>query len=822
MKFSYSLQYNTVAEWTEDYLHYSDLKRSLHEIETARLEESKGLSPATGTEPQNSTIVDLGPRSEKLEQDFINAFIADAERVSAAFVTKKEACFSKLRELFAAVVSDSSSDVAVNRIEVWSGDDVNLEKRRATLEESFNNVYLNLHDLHDFLDLNYTGYVKLVKAYSSHVSASAEKKRQLMAKIDSILPIAELSDLQANMGQVEEAYARVMCEGSVTQARAALHLLLRDRVAAFRHSASSSPAATEGIVKSAAILPVANAAKAAAPAKKAPYFTTSRIASIVACSAVFVLLLALPNSLTSKLGSLQNLFSTWERKSCLAILISCTMLWCTEALPLYVTAMLIPALVAVTKCLVIATDHGTNDILKTIVKKALPAGEDITGEGFDMSNIIRYTQATFAWCLDKFSKGTDEEKQVAYAAMQSHMNAFSAATYIFSVMFSEMIFLLIGGFTMAAALQKYGITRAIAVFFLQRFGKTPATVLLTIMTITVVASGFVSNVTAPVLSFSLIQPILHGLNADSMLARGLILGIAFAANIGGLLTPIASPQSVIGADKVGGAVNFASWFVFSIPVSVISTLFCWFWLRMVYPSKETLNFKEIFAAKAGEKGASFGQMLYVSTVSVITLALWILNASIKEWTGPMGVVAVFPIVALFGAGMLGKDDFNGFMWHVVFLALGGSALGKALDSSQLLAAIGGIMSSALGKAGFFVSLLFFGCALLFVTTFVSHSVGAMVFLPIIQSYAASAFKGQDALVSGLVLAACFTCSAGMAMPISGFPNMTAAALQDRNGVNYVNTIEFIKGGVIPSAVFAFSIMGTFYLLSDLVMKTGAA
>lgn len=809
MKFSYSLQYNTVPEWTEDYLHYSDLKKSLHEIETARLEESKGLSPAAGTQPQESTVLDLGSRSDKLEEQFFESFAADAERVSSAFVTKKEACFGKLRELFAAVVSDSSSDVAVNRIEVWSGDDVNVEKRRATLEDSFNTVYLNLHDLHDFLDLNYTGYVKLVKAYGNYVAATAEKKRQLLAKVDSILPIAELSDLQSSMGQVEEVYARVMCEGSVTQARAALHLLLRDRVAAFRQSASASPAEAENlIVKTAPILPVA-AAGAKPAAKKAPYMTMSRIASISACVAVFAVLALMPTGWMNKTAGFGLMFATWERQSCLAILISCTLLWCTEALPLYVTAMFIPALVAVTKCLtVVGSDGGINHILETIVKKSISG--KAAQDGFKAA-AEALSEAVKASTIFDFSDSK-------YAAAQRHLTAYNAATYIFSVMFSEMIFLLIGGFTMAAALQKYGITRAVAVFFLQRFGKTPSTVLLTIMTITVVASGFVSNVAAPVLSFSLIQPILHGLNADSLLARGLILGIAFGANIGGLLTPIASPQSVIGADKMNGAINFASWFVFSIPVASISTAFCWMWLRMMYPSKEVLNFKEIFAAKAGEKVASAGQMIYVSAVSAITLALWIFNSSLKDYTGPMGVVAVFPIVALFGAGLLGKDDFNGFMWHVVFLALGGSALGKALDSSQLLVAIGEIMKAALGKSGFLISLGFFVAVLLFITTFVSHSVGAMVFLPIIQSYAATAFptEAEKFKVSGLVLAACFTCSAGMAMPVSGFPNMTAAALQDRNSVNYVNTVEFIKGGVIPSMVMALSILGTFYFVSGVM------
>lgn len=53
----------------------------------------------------------------------------------------------------------------------------------------------------------------------------------------------------------------------------------------------------------------------------------------------------------------------------------------------------------------------------------------------------------------------------------------------------------------------------------------------------------------------------------------------------------------------------------------------------------------------------------------------------------MGVLAIVPLVAFFGFGVLSKDDFNGFLWNVVMLAMGGLALGEAVQSSGLLATI---------------------------------------------------------------------------------------------------------------------------------------
>lgn len=53
----------------------------------------------------------------------------------------------------------------------------------------------------------------------------------------------------------------------------------------------------------------------------------------------------------------------------------------------------------------------------------------------------------------------------------------------------------------------------------------------------------------------------------------------------------------------------------------------------------------------------------------------------------MGVIAILPMVAFFGTGILSKDDFNSFLWHVVMLAMGGLALGEAVKSSGLLQTI---------------------------------------------------------------------------------------------------------------------------------------
>ncbi len=82
-----------------------------------------------------------------------------------------------------------------------------------------------------------------------------------------------------------------------------------------------------------------------------------------------------------------------------------------------------------------------------------------------------------------------------------------------------------------------------------------------------------------------------------------------------------------------------------------------------------------------------GTQIFVIAISLITVTLWCFNGALTHITGEMGVLAILPLVMFFGFGVLSKDDFNGFLWNVVMLAMGGLALGEAVKSSGLLLSI---------------------------------------------------------------------------------------------------------------------------------------
>lgn len=85
------------------------------------------------------------------------------------------------------------------------------------------------------------------------------------------------------------------------------------------------------------------------------------------------------------------------------------------------------------------------------------------------------------------------------------LDAKKATRYIFASMWTPVIMLLLGGFTIAAALSKYHIAKILATFVLSKAGTRPRTVLIVNMFVAMIASMWISNVAAPVLCFSIIQ-----------------------------------------------------------------------------------------------------------------------------------------------------------------------------------------------------------------------------------------------------------------------------------------------------------------------------
>jgi len=192
-----------------------------------------------------------------------------------------------------------------------------------------------------------------------------------------------------------------------------------------------------------------------------------------------------------------------------------------------------------------------------------------------------------------------------------------------------------------------------------------------------------------------------------------------------------------------------------------------------------------------------GVQLFISIVTFATIILWCVSHQLEWLFGDMGVVAIIPLVLFFGTGILTKEDFNNFLWTIIILAAGGLSLGKAVNSSGLLHTIAGAITAEVKDFSLYGVLVVFATLILVVATFISHTVAALIILPLVKSVGEGMDQPHPNL---LVMGSALMCSAAMGLPTSGFPNMTAIMMEDsQTGQRYLQVKHFISRG-IPSSI----------------------
>ncbi|KAG8993253.1 low-affinity phosphate transporter [Tulasnella sp. JGI-2019a] len=316
---------------------------------------------------------------------------------------------------------------------------------------------------------------------------------------------------------------------------------------------------------------------------------------------------------------------------------------------------------------------------------------------------------------------------------------------------------------------------------------------------------WISNVAAPTLCFTLVRPVLRNLPAGSRFAPCVILGIALAANIGGQSSPISSPQNLIAIGGMDVPVDWLGWFAVALPVSGVSIVLIWLLLLVTYNPGKTIDGEDLIIKpiRATRERFTFKQY-FVTVVCIVTIGLWCFEHGLERYLGDMGIIAILPVVAFFGTGVLKKADFDQFLWTVVFLAMGGIALGKAVTTSGLLEKMDILIRQMVSGLSMYSVVLALSFVVMVVSTFISHTIAAVLLVPIASEVGNNLPGGSARLlifITGLVS------SAGMALPVSGFPNQTAASQEDEVGNLYLTTGDFMKNGV-PASIMATMVVVT--------------
>jgi solute carrier family 13 (sodium-dependent dicarboxylate transporter), member 2/3/5 len=328
---------------------------------------------------------------------------------------------------------------------------------------------------------------------------------------------------------------------------------------------------------------------------------------------------------------------------------------------------------------------------------------------------------------------------------------------------SDIIVLFLGGFVLAAGLQKYRYDVQLAHWVIRRTGTRFVWFMLGIMLLTAGCSMWLSNTATTALMLALLVPVLDRLAAGDRGRQALLLSVPFAANIGGVGSPIGSPPNAIALQylrQAGVALPFDQWLLIGVPGSLVLVVIAWGILLKVHPP-QAVSVSLAPLQGSGEPSAG-GRVVLWGTL------LTILGWATGTWHGqPAAMVATLPIILFFGTGSLSLDDLRRLPWDVLLLMGGGLCLGVGLSTSGLADWFAAQMPwEGIGTYGMMVAVAGAACLL---SAIMSNTAAANLLMPVALGLAGSGSPRP------LLLAIAFACSLAMPLPVSTPPNAMAFA-----------------------------------------------
>lgn len=403
----------------------------------------------------------------------------------------------------------------------------------------------------------------------------------------------------------------------------------------------------------------------------------------------------------------------------------------------------------------------------------------------------------------------------------------------------DIVFLFMGGFMLALAMQRWGLHRRIALRTVLAVGTKPARVVGGFMLATGFLSMWVSNTATTVVMLPIGLSVLTlvfdrvpgaGDGADdpgtASFATSLMLAIAYAASIGSLATLIGTPPNLFMAGFLSETYNidigFGQWMLFGLPVAVVLLVATWLLLtKVLYRTTMTdiPGGRELFRGELDKLGPMNRGERVVGVVFVCTALMWILREPLTQLfpllsslddTGIAIIAALVlfavPVDAKRGVFTLDWTSAAKLPWGVLLLFGGGLSLASAIDSSGLDDFIGNSVG-ALGGVPTFVVVAVAVIAVMFLTELTSNTATAATFLPIL----AGAATGLNIDVLLLVVPAALAATCAFMMPVATPPNAIVF------GSGYVTIPQMVKAGwwlnllaivLIPIAVYS---LGAWFL-----------
>lgn len=402
--------------------------------------------------------------------------------------------------------------------------------------------------------------------------------------------------------------------------------------------------------------------------------------------------------------------------------------------------------------------------------------------------------------------------------------------------FNYVIFLFIGGFLVALAMEKWELHKRIALRILMITGKGPGRILLGFMLATAFLSMWISNTAAMMMMIPILMSVISQLESTvgkeglGKYALGLLLGTAYSASIGGIATLVGTPpnQAFVKIFDImypqAPEVSFTTWLLFALPLSAVFFTIIYFYIRAIFkPAIRTfrLTGEVSFSQQYKRLGPMSPEEKIVLADFILLAVLWLFRADlvfgqfiIPGWSGLFenpgyindGTVAIAASVILFfipsrdGSRILTWKTTVKLPWNIVLLFGGGFALASGFKESGLSEWIGNQM---LFLQGLHPVIIIFAISMMmvFLTELTSNTATTQMILPIMAGLASS--MGIHPLLFMLPV----TVAASMAfmLPVATPPNAIIF------GTNRVRVSEMARAGLVLNLIGAVLLtLATYY------------
>jgi sodium-dependent dicarboxylate transporter 2/3/5 len=362
---------------------------------------------------------------------------------------------------------------------------------------------------------------------------------------------------------------------------------------------------------------------------------------------------------------------------------------------------------------------------------------------------------------------------------------------------NEIVFLYLGGFFIAAALERWQAHERIALAVIGKVGTDSRRLVLGVMLATGFVSMWISNTATAAMMYPIALAIgsLYGEGEAAKSQRvALLLGVAFAASIGGMGTLLGTPPNLIlaGATKelIGEEIGFVRFLRFGLPIALILLPVCWALLVFVF-HRERISLGEAGRAVLDERKKSLGVLhggeRRVILIFVAAALAWFFRepkvignltifglTDIVPGLSDAGIAVIAGISLFLVPGARGTGETRPLLtwreareipWDVLLLFGGGLSLAAAMESSGLAAQVGVWMS---GLEGLPLPVVLVGISIctVIISELASNAATASMGMPIAVALAAA--LGQPPMLLMLVVG--LSASVGFALPMATPPN----------------------------------------------------